>query len=60
MPRAVLRWDGFLAAFALVALLLLPLPWGEAQERVWWSTREDKALQRFVTECTDGSRAITR
>ena len=38
--------------------LLASAAW--ASNRVQCTTRWDEAFQRYVTECTDGSRAITR
>ena len=43
--------------FALLALMPLIADAGGMARCI---TREDPALQRWVTECTDGSRAITR
>jgi hypothetical protein len=41
----------------LIALLLAPI--AHAGD-VRCTTREDPALKRWVTECTDGARAVTR
>jgi hypothetical protein len=43
----------------VVLLTLVPLI-AFASGTARCTTREDPALQRWVTECTDGSRAITR
>jgi hypothetical protein len=42
------------------ALLVLLSGSGWSGPTVHCTTREDQAFQRWVTECSDGSRAVTR
>jgi hypothetical protein len=44
----------------LAALLMLTLASSALADTTRRTTRQDEALQRWVTECTDGSRAVTR
>jgi hypothetical protein len=44
----------------LAALCRLALASAGAASTTHCTTREDPAFQRWVTECTDGGRAITR
>ncbi|MGH8069292.1 MAG: hypothetical protein ACRERE_29475 [Candidatus Entotheonellia bacterium] len=43
-----------------MSLLVLRLVSSAAAEAVHCTTREDRAFDRLMTTCTDGSRAITR